>query len=274
MSETPSWYSQGFEGIKKEEDRLATMWGVPRLWLKPGASADIVWLDDEPACIHEHNPNMNGSWRNWITCIKDFNPDNPVCCQVLGHDTRYYVGYFTVVDLTEWKDTKGNIHKNEIKLLGAKLKTLKLLQAKKEGKEGRLAGRLYRVMRTDKQSPSCGNDFEYTRDVDMSKLFGVAEYKGKRISDLFRPDKPEDLDRLKKTFKVKVSGDKIEQKLVPFDYYSVLQPKAPKDMEAMLRGAKIEKSSFDNEDGEKSGGGDKGGAAAAGSNKPDDDIPF
>jgi hypothetical protein len=247
------------------------MYGPPRFWMKPGANTQLVFLDDEPACIHEHNPRMNGSWKNWLTCIKDVHPDDPECCLAIGHDTRYYVGYFTVVDCTEWKDQKGHLHQFEIKLFPAKLKTLKLLQSKKEGRDNRLAGRVYKVGRTDKQSPGCGNDFEFDRDADLQKLFGVTEYKGKKLSELFKSDKPEEIEKLKKLFNLRMEGTAIMPRLVPFNYFGVLQPKSPKEMRDLLRGAKFEKGDFDDDDksSSSSSSGDKGGGR-----KEDDDVPF
>ena len=264
-----SWYTQGFGGVKKEEERMQQAYGPPRFWIKPGSKTQIVFLDDEPACIHEHNPNMNGSWKNWFTCIKDVYPDEPECCLTIGHDTRYYVGYFTIVDCTEWKDQKGHLHQFEIKLFPAKMKTLKLLQSKKEDRDNRLAGRVYRVGRTDKQSPGCGNDFEFDRDADLAKLFQVTEYKGKKLSEMFKSDKPEDVERLKKLFNV---GNSVAPRLVPFNYYSVLQPKTPKELREVLRGAKFDKSAFDDADNKSDKDKDEDGKNTQ--RKADDDIPF
>jgi len=267
MSE--SWYTSGFGGIKTEEDRMAQQYGPPRFWMKAGTNTQIVFVDDDPVCIHEHSPKINGSWKNWFTCLKDSNPDDAACCEILGFDTRHYVGYFTIVDMTEWKDQKNNIHQFEIKLLPAKLKTLKLLQSKKEGRENRLAGRIYKVGRTDNNAPGVGNDYEYDREADMEKLFKVANYKGKKLGELFRSEKEDEITRLKKTFKLATDGGALVHKVVPFNYFEVLRPKSPKDLRDVLKGAKIEK------DDDGFGGGNKSdGGSGGGGQKADDDIPF
>lgn len=267
MSEGNSWYKTGFGGIKNEEDRLQSQYGVPRFWIKKDTATKIVFLDDEPACIHEHSPKINGSWKNWFTCMKDVYPDDAVCCTQLGHDSRSYVGYFSVIDCTEWKDTKGNVHNFEVKLFGAKLKTLKLLQAKKEDRENRLAGRIYKVRRTDENSPGVGNDFEFDSDVEnWDKLFALANYKGKKLSEMFKSDKPDEIEKAKKMFAVKTEAGAILSKVVPFNYYEVLKPKSPREMRDALRGVKIE-----TDDSPRSGGASDSGS---GGNKNEDDIPF
>lgn len=264
-----SWYTQGFGGLKTEEDRMAQQYGPPRFWIKAGTKTQIVFIDDEPACIHEHSPKINGSWKNWFTCLKDSNPEDAACCEILGFDTRHYVGYFTIIDCTEWKDQKGNVHNFEIKLLPAKLKSLKLLQSKKEDRDNRLAGRVYRVSRTDGNAPGIGNDYEYDREADFEKMFKVANYKGKKLAELFKAEKEDELARLKKTFKLQMEGGSILPRVPVFNYWEVLKPKSPKDLRDVLRGAKIEK-----DDDSSGGGGSKSGEGGGGGGKADDDIPF
>lgn len=262
-----SWYKTGFGGIKNEEERLAQQYGVPRFWLKKGSKTKIVFLDDEPACIHEHSPKINGSWQNWFTCLKDVYPDDPACCSQLGHDSRSYVGYFTIMDLTEWKDAKGNVHNYQLKLFGAKLKTLKLLQSKKEDRDNRLAGRIYKVQRTDENSPGVGNDFEYDSDVEnWEKMFAVANYKGKKLAEMFKSEKPEDIEKVKRLFQVKTEGGAILPRVVPFNYYEVLKPKTPREMKDALRGVKIETDDGYSRSGSTSSG-ESGGSK-------EDDVPF
>lgn len=269
MSDTPSWYTQGYSGIKNEEDRIADKYGPDRFWMKAGNKTQIVFVDDVPACIHEHGAKINDSWKNWFTCQRDVNPDDVVCCELLGADTRSYVGYFTIVDCTQWKDKKGNIHEFEIKLFPAKLKTLKLLQGKKEDREDRLAGRVYKVQRTDDSSPGVGNDFEFDRDADIEKLLTKVNYKGKKLVELMRTEKPDDLIRLMNVFSLKVRegvvGSANPSMLIPtFNYLEILKPKSPKELRTVLRGARIEKRN----------GSSTGSSSDDSSNKSDDPVPF
>jgi hypothetical protein len=236
----PSWYETGYTGTKREEDRIASQHGPRRLYMKANESHQIVFVDDEPVCVHEHNPKINGSYLNWFTCLRGMWPDDAVCCQELGEKTRYYVGFYTIIDCTkvEWK---GNTYQYEVKLLPAKLKGLKMLQLRKQD-AGAMAGRMYRVTRLTDKSSNSGDDFSFLKEVDMAKLFAVANFKGKKLSELFAKakDSPENLERLRQTFQIITNGSEVEQRLVPFNYMNLLKPRAPKDIAALLRGWKME----------------------------------
>jgi hypothetical protein len=259
MADGKSWYETGFTGIKREADRIEQMSGPNRIWIPAGAKKELVFVDDEPACIHEHNPKLNGDWKNWYTCLKPVYPDDVACCAVLGKDyPPYYVGFFTVIDCTEWTDKKGNKYQYEVKLFPAKLKTLKRFEIKKKDK-GTLTGKLWSVMRVDKESPSCGDEFEVVREADMAKLFALANFKGKKLGELFAAgNTTENIEKLKKTWQVEVVDGKVVPKLVPFAYFNVLHPLPPKV--------------DPREDGGFGGGGST--TSAGGAAKADEDVPF
>lgn len=46
--EDRSWYETGYDGMKREEDRIAASAGPQRLWVPPQSGKDIVFLDDDP----------------------------------------------------------------------------------------------------------------------------------------------------------------------------------------------------------------------------------
>ncbi len=260
-----SWYSSGFGGVKAEEERRDSQYNGPRrFWLKSGDAADVAFVDDEPVCLYEHTPKVNGQFMN-ITCIKDMYPDDPVCCEVLGFDTRSYIGYLTVVDFRRWEDKKGVTHEFELKLLGCKLGSLKLLQEKKAGREGRLTNRVYKVRRVGEKDPNVGNDWEYDREIrDQQTFFDRVQYNGKRLADLFKSEKEEDVARLKKTFSLATADGKLVSKVVPFNYFDVLKPRPPRELKDMLLGAKIDKPKYGSGgSGNKSSGGGK-----------EDEVPF
>jgi hypothetical protein len=261
MGEDRSWYETGYDGVKKEEDRIAASQGPQRLWIPAGTGKDIVFLDDDPTCIHEHNPKMNGHWRNWMTCLKGVY-DKVVCCERLGSSSRYYVGYFTVIDCSEWTDKKGNKYQYEIKLLGAKLKTLKKLRRKRDDR-GSLVGCLFSAFREDGRSPSVGDEFEFKREVDMAKLFELVNFKGKNLGELFDKAMVDSdvMGRFKKLFQLSMDAEgKVEKTLVPFNYMEILAPRTPEDMLDML-------GSYKKEDQDSDGGGSS-------SSDQDDDVPF
>lgn len=267
MEPSKKWAATGFGGLKAEEERIATMYGPNRVWIPPGGSQEWVFIDDVPFCFHEHNPKIDGNWKNWTTCIRDVSDDGAPCCEILGANSRYFTGYFTVVDLSKWTDKKGNVHQYEIKLVGAKMKTLKKLERKKTDR-GSLVGCIYKVTREDDKSPNCGDDFEFVREAQLDKLFDVTNYKGKKLADLFGKagEDPTQMNILKKTFNLLVGDDqKPISKIPTFNYYSLFEPKSPKDLRTLLAGAKVERWDDD---------ADPGAAPKSAGGGADEDVPF
>jgi len=249
-----SWYNTGFDSIAAEKDRLARLGGPDRLWIKEGSpTRSIVLLDDEPFVIYEHNWRANGTWRNWTTCLADTSDVLP-CCDKLTPRNRSWTGFFTCIDCTERKDAKGNSYQYGLMLLPTKLQTAELLKKRKESK-GSLVGAAFNVTRITADDPNVGNDWEYDRPADMEKLFKVAQYKGKKIVDLYKEasENPDVLKRLQYTFALSLTEGKIAPKLVPFNYASILAPKSVTEVRQLLGSIVAE-----------------GGPA----NKPDDEIPF
>jgi hypothetical protein len=267
MPQGGSWYEQGFDGVDQEQRRLEEMQGPGRIWIPPGAAKELVIIDDEPVCLHEHNPKMNGSYRNWFTCLQGVS-DEVVCCQVLGPQSRYYCGYLTVVDCTEWVDGKGNKHQFEMRLLQLKLKSLKKLRRKKEDK-GALVGTMWKFLREDDSSPICGDDWSHMRDVDVAKMFSYVTYRGKKLSQLWddAESNAEAMAKIKRTFQIDSGEDGKLPRIVPaFNYFQVLQPKAPKDLRLQLVGVEKDDDDDKTKKGSSSGGG--GGSVKA------EDVPF
>jgi hypothetical protein len=258
-----SWYETGYSGINREEDRIATLSGPFRVWIPPGKSLEMVFVDDEPVCIYEHQWKANGSWRNWTTCLQGIS-DDVVCCKDLGEKTRSYVGYITTVQCTETTDKKGNKYNFELQLLGAKLKTLKKFRRKKE-ERGALAMTRFRVTREDDKSPSCGDEFEFLKEVtDPDKLFEVANYKGKKLSELWEKaeSNPESMARLKRTFQLAFDSEgKLLRRVVPFNYMELLKPMEAADLRKRLNANPAQDADGD-------GGGTNGGGGGG------DDVPF
>jgi len=235
-----SWATEGFEGNKREEDRIAQMYGPNRFWMPVGTTKELIFLDDEPLCFHEHNPKINGDFKNWLTCLQAVSDDGAACCEILGAKSRYWAGYFTVVDCSKYVDKKGNTHQYEIKLLPAKLKSLKKFALKKKDR-GSLVGCLYKATRADDKSPNIGDEHEFQKEADLVKLYEVANYRGKKMSELYSKavENEDAMRNLKRTFKLQLGSDgKPLPKLVPFNYYALFEPKSAKDVRMMLAGVK------------------------------------
>lgn len=262
-----SWYDTGYGGVRREQERIEQGSGPNRLWMPAGAKKEVVFVDDEPVCIHEHNPKMNGEWTNWFTCLKDVYED-VACCEILNPSgyKPYYVGFYTCIDCSEYIDKKGNKYQYEMKLFPAKLKTLKRLQMRRT-ERGPFAGKLFSIMRVDDKSPSSGDEFEIIREtVDWAKLFPLANYKGKKIGEWFAKGVDEEsIKSLSNIWKLEVTEGKIQPKLVPFNYFQILHPLPPKDIRAILSGSQIEKK-------EHEGGGTAGSSGP--SSSADESVPF
>lgn len=263
-----SWIQSGFGGIKGEEDRLANLYGPNRVWIKPGTSTELLFIDDEPSSMYEHNWKADGSWKNWLTCLSQGDFGEIPCCELLGANSKYYVGFFTVVDLSKWTDKKGNVHQYEVKLLPAKLKTQKKLQRKKE-ELGKLSGNIIKCFRETDDSASVGDEFTFVKTVeDMSKVFSVANYKGAKLGEMYgkAAENPDELNRLMKTFRVQLDdAGKPKPVVVPFNYASVFEMKDPKTVRTLLAGASK---------GELDGGGSSSTSTSSSSGGSAEDIPF
>jgi hypothetical protein len=267
-----SWYSTGFSKDSGGGKSDMLTWEPDRVWMPAKESRDFVFVDDAPFTFDEHNLKLNGNWKNWITCLAPVTEDGePNCCQIAGKDSRYRVSMMTIVDTSKWTDKKGNARQYEIKVLPAKFKTSQKLDRKmtdlaKDGKS--IVGRLYRVTRETDKSPAVGDDYEYTRDVDMTKLFDLVVYKGKKLADLYTAadESAEAYAKLSRVFAISKGADgKIVRKLVPFRYDAIYAPKTAKEVKELLGGFDASENTrdYDNK-------GSSGGSTAA----VDDEIPF
>ena len=256
-----SWYQKGYSGIPKEQQRLEEMQGPQRFYVPAEKQKEFVFVDDDPFCLYEHNPKINGSFRNWITCLQGAS-DDAVCCKILGPNTRYYCGYYTIVDCSKWKDQKGNEHQFEMRLIQAKMRTLKKFERKKTDK-GTLVGCLYRATRDDDKAPSCGDDFDFVKEADMEKLFEVTCYRGEKLSALWAEaeQKPEAMERIVRTFQIEPENGKLPKIVPAFNYFNVLKPKNPKELKLELAAA----------DTSSNGAASK---SSASSSSVSDDVPF
>ncbi len=260
MSEGQSWYNTGYDGVDREKERIARSQGPNRFWMKEGTKKEIVFIDDEPFSIYEHNPKINGSYRNQFTCLRDVT-DMAVCCEKLGERSRSFVGYYTVVDITPVADEKAKKYQYEVKLFPAKLKTLGMLRRKKQDR-GSLIGCMFNVHRDTAKDPNCGSEFEFVREANLEKLFEAATYRGRKLAEVYKEamEKIETMNRLKEVFQLEIgSNGLIAPKVSTFNYLELLKPRDPKDIRLLLGNATVE-----------SGGSDGEGSTAS----KDDEIPF
>lgn len=158
-------YDTFAEKEKEVEERKKSF--VSRFWLPGEANAKIVFLDDNPPIIEEHQLKLNNDWRNWYTCLRIVGETCPICDEL--DDKPYTVGFYTIIDTTEWTDKKGETHKNQLKLFAAKFQTLQILK-RLSGKRGSLAGCVFDVYRSSKDAPNTGDVFDFEGKLDKEDI--------------------------------------------------------------------------------------------------------
>jgi hypothetical protein len=170
------WFKTGFEAV----DALPDLKKQNRFWLNVGEEKKVIFLDDAPFTFWEHNFTINGDFRNYATCLKNLNKPCPMCEAKIK---IYYIGLFTVIDLSVWTDKSGKLHKNEVKLFAAKVKALKLLKKQKE--KDRLKNGLFSVGRIEAKSGTSGDFFDF--DEAVNPLIYVPDAKPMIYEEVCKP---------------------------------------------------------------------------------------
>jgi hypothetical protein len=187
---------KGYTGLQKDIEDNTREFGPRRFWLKPETSTRIIFLDDDPLRFFEHQvclPDKTGkmSWMNWATC-----PGEETCPLCKIGDRPTYVGVWAIVDRTQYKDRKGQVHKDELRLFVAKPKVMGKLSRRSEtlrttkGRKEGLAGLVFDVARGDEKTASTGDDFEL---VGKAKAEALVDAKGVPLKvpdymELFKPN--------------------------------------------------------------------------------------
>jgi len=262
MGSTAHWYETGYEGAEREAERQSFGQPPDRLWQPGGNTKEVVFVDDAPFCIREHQwRDSNGRW-HWATCIAKISEQGCPACEKkpIGHAA--YVGYYTLVDVSGYVTRDGEENKYRMILCPAKTKVLNKFKQKKENR-GTLTGQLWNLSRADSNTASTGDDLDHVREINLKGLFDVATFKGKPLAEMISKANapgPEGL-RVRKYlshfFRLPDEGE-IPAQLPVFNYPSILAPMESAD----IRAAAADVQPY----GAKTGG----GGASSGS----DDIPF
>lgn len=169
---------RGAEGRKRAEEerkrsdarRKAGGSNQPfRFFMRPGETKELILLDEEPDFfMFEHNMKnpQTGKWGMTLPCLKDVE-NCPICENT--DSTSYYAMFFTVIDLTEYTDTKGEKHEFSRKLLCVKSsqhkKFLRLYNKHKS-----LRGIVLEMTRDGDKDAAIGNDIEYVETIAEEEL--------------------------------------------------------------------------------------------------------
>jgi len=241
------WWGTGFGGYEKAKEERAREFGPRRFFIpkpKPGQfnTKNIVFLSDDPFGFWEHDYKLNGQWGNHDVCISMI--DGPCPLDVGRNEklpiNKYFIGLFSILDLSEWKKDDGKIIKYQKQTFAAKDKIAAKIKRHKE-KRGSLIGVEFAFTRdSGDQTPATGDDMEFVKEWKL----------------------PELLDACKSHFKAQDAKSEFIEKfnLDPFDFTKTIKPRTRKELLNVYEQIK-----------NGGGGGSSGGGA---SNQADEDVPF
>lgn len=150
---------ENLSNIRKE--RMA-----PRFWMLPDEKAIVVFLDSVPSGVWEHHLNLGGRWGNHLTCVKE-DGNCPLCAK---GDKSSYIAYFSAIDTREFSRPDGSKVKNRKVLFGVKRMQMKKFAEIMKRHNKDIRGKAFQISRYNKSESSSGVDYEYLRDVDLTKL--------------------------------------------------------------------------------------------------------
>jgi hypothetical protein len=224
-----SFIKRGYEAFEQKEQEFAERMaeaGKPwRFWMKPGAETNIVFLDDNPPIIEEHQLKIDGKWQNWFTCLRapELGGKCPLCA---SGDKPYTVGFYTILDRTKFTRKDKSTGQDQIRVLGVKFKSLKALK-KYSVKLGGLAGQEFNVERSNSgQSASTGDVLVPQGQLTESQLLDLINKQRKtpvesldavliNWEEYLAPQSAEDLAKL--VGKAQASAEEAEEEVVRYN---------------------------------------------------------
>jgi len=158
-----SWYVKGDAPDRQKFIEEAYTPDVWEFWLKKGETAEIVFLDDDRFGVYRHVMPLDGRYEKF-TC----NGEDCILCGM--GKSRSYFEYYNIIDLRTYKNRDGKDVTMTRRALAAGKDLAAMLQLRRSERGGSLAGKKFKVTRMGEKSPSAGNDYQYLKDVDLSKV--------------------------------------------------------------------------------------------------------
>lgn len=191
MSDENKWFLQGEEGFQRKQSidqvtKLRKEKGVFRFWLKPDEEGTVVFLDSNPVYVYEHNIKVGKTWGNYFTCVNEIG--NQFCPFCDRGDKPVYTAYFSIIDTRQWTRADGSVSKNRKILWPAKGSTIKKVHDLIK-KHGDLRGKAFTIKRWSPNDPNCGTDFDFVKDVDLTKIEDTQPFDYQKI---LTPPTPEE----------------------------------------------------------------------------------
>jgi hypothetical protein len=144
--------------------------------------------------LREHQLQINGSWLNFYTCISDIGEEECPLCEA---GFKYsYVCVFSIIDLSKYKDKRGNMVTARKKLLVLKSTARSKVLKRKERLENDLTGCVFEVTRFNNKESSTGEDFEFLKRVSLEEAKELCP-----------------------------AGEKPDEFIKPYNYIEILHPK-------------------------------------------------
>jgi len=215
-----SWYHKEvsdkfFEKDKARREAAAKAMAaqsIRRIYVKEGDVRRIIFMDENPWGIEEHDVSINGSWYNYFTCLGEEEESSkcPICVyseQGLIKSKIYRVAFLTVLDATGYVSKQsGELVRYRPYLFPMKSAAYELIMSKKRD-VGSLVGAVFDCKRVGAMSPAVGNVFDYVghiEDLKDEELYHYDYENKKRVAP------------------------------VPFDYSTVLAPISHDEMLKMV----------------------------------------
>ena len=154
--------------MEEQASERASRTGAFNFFVKKGESARIVFLEDEPGALVYQLTHKVGDRYEYFICVGDSADYRDL------EKRPSLVGYFTIVQLGEFKGKNGTV-KNPKRMLAAKSQTLDILK-RHFAKRGGLYGRVFEVSRSNNdKSPAAGDMWDYEETLDTDALSKLSE---------------------------------------------------------------------------------------------------
>jgi hypothetical protein len=193
----------GYQQAQQIQEEQARRFNTQRFWLKPGESAKVTFLDSIGTYFSEHELQLNGKWGNYFTCRHDFS-ECPLC------DAGYkftYVCAYSIIDHSSYTTKKGDILKDQKKLLILRPTLINKLARRREGCGGDLTYCVFSFARDKKEECRTGEDIQFLKRITPKALL---------------------------TRKPKDSKESDEEWLKPFDYRKLFAPKSIEELRRLI----------------------------------------
>lgn len=97
-------WKRGYDSIDSVKSS-APQKGPRRFYVPPRETKEVLFLEDQPTVLWEHQFLFGGHWRNWLPCNKN-NSEGQERCFICEKYTKSFpgtVGLFSIMNLTPWE---------------------------------------------------------------------------------------------------------------------------------------------------------------------------